>query len=133
MERKLISEINTLSPNGYNMKIGGGKGEKHGEELRQIMCKVQKENVLKKFGILGAIREIKSKVDGSTTSWSLRVYRNGEPYTIANCKTKEEILDIQQEYTKDPDGYSIHLVNNLKKEKHWGYIFIPIKKNGMFL
>ena len=128
MERKLISEINTLSPNGYNMKEGGGKGEKYGEELRQIICKARKENVLKKCGILGSIRENKSKVDGSTTSWSLRVFRNGKKYTVAKCETKEEILDIQQEYTKDPDDYIIPPSKQSKKGEALGVYFNSNKK-----
>ena len=127
MERKLIEENNTLSPNGYNMKEGGGKGEKCCEELRKIMCETQQENTLKKNGVLGIILENISK-DGSTISWSLRVCRKGETHTIANCETREEILRIQQEYTKDPNCYDIPESKRVGNGKSNG-VFFNKKRN----
>ncbi len=107
MENKFISEHNTLVPNGYNLREGGGKSEKVSEESRKLMIEKQREISKRRHGLLGTIKEIKSKVNGKTLSWSLKGHRDGKSYTIANCKTKEEILEFQREFTKNPDEYEI--------------------------
>jgi group I intron endonuclease len=107
MENKFIAEHNTMAPNGYNLREGGGKSEKVSEDSRQLMIEKQREISLRRGGLLGTIKEIKSKVDGRTTSWSLKGHRDGKRYTIANCKTKEEALEVQREFTNNPDTYEI--------------------------
>ena len=107
MENKFIAEHNTMAPNGYNLREGGGKSEKVSEDSRQLMIEKQREISLRRSGLLGTIREIKSKVDGRTTSWSIIGYRDNKAYTIANCKTKEEALEVQREFTNNPDTYEI--------------------------
>ena len=107
MENKFIAEHNTMAPNGYNLREGGGKSEKVSEDSRQLMIEKQREISLRRGGLLGTIREIKSKVDGRTTSWSVRGRRDNKDYTIANCKTKEEALEVQREFTNNPDTYEI--------------------------
>ena len=107
MEVKFIEEYNTMAPNGYNLREGGGKSEKVSEDSRQLMIEKQREISLRRGGLLGTIKEIKSKVDGRTTSWSVIGYRDGKGYKLANCKTKEEALEVQREFTNNPDTYEI--------------------------
>ena len=107
MENKFIAEHNTMAPNGYNLREGGGKSEKVSEVSRQLMIEKQREISLRRGGLLGTIREIKSKVDGRTTSWSIIGRRDNKDYTIANCKTKEKALEVQREFTNNPDTYEI--------------------------
>ena len=129
IERKLIAEKNTLSPNGYNLREGGGRSEKVSDQSRQLMIQKQKEITLKRNGVLGSIVANKSKVDWRITSWSLRGYINGEFNTIANSETKEEILEIQKEYTKDPDGYNIPQSKRMGNGKASGvYLYKPRNK-----
>lgn len=107
MEKYMIKEHHTLYPGGYNLTGGGGRGEKACMETKNRMINKQRKRRLNNKGTLGEIRENKSKVDGRTTSWTLKGNRNGKTYKIGNFKTKEEVLKIQDEFTKDPDGYTI--------------------------
>lgn len=107
MERKMIEQHDTLSPNGYNLREGGGRSEKVSDESRKLMISKQREISIKKNGKLGTIRENKSKIDGSITSWTFKAPRGGKVCKVALCSTKEDALKIQDEYTNDPDGYEI--------------------------
>jgi group I intron endonuclease len=107
MEVKFIEEYNTMAPNGYNLIDSKGVGGKVSETTLQAMINSQRDRYIKKKGLLGTIKEIKSKVDGRTTSWSVIGCRDNKAYTIANCKTKEEALEVQMEFTNNPDTYEI--------------------------
>jgi len=107
MEVKFIKEYNTMAPNGYNLIDSKGVGGKVSETTLQAMINSQRNRHIKKNGVLGRIRENKSKVDGRTTSWSVRGFRDGKGYKLANCKTKEEALEVQREFTNNPDTYEI--------------------------
>jgi len=118
MERKFIEEHGTLSPNGYNLREGGGRSEKVSEESRNLMIKKQREIITRKGELLGSIVENKSKIDGSITSWTLKGSRNGKTLKIANSKNKEELIQMQKDFTKDPDGYNIpERTHNLNENK----------------
>jgi group I intron endonuclease len=107
MEKECIAEHNTMAPNGYNLIDAKGVGGKVSETTLQAMIKSQRDRYIKKNGLLGEIIEIKSKVDGRTTSWSVRGCRDGKSYKLANCKTKEEALEVQREFTNNPDTYEL--------------------------
>lgn len=107
MEKKMIKEFNTMSPNGYNLREGGGRSERISDESRKFMISKQREISLSKNGRLGYIKENKSKIDGRITSWTFKARRGGNSLKVANCSTLEEAVKIQEEYTKDPDGYVI--------------------------
>jgi len=107
MEKECIAEHNTMAPNGYNLIDSKGVGGKVSETTLQAMINSQRNRHIKKNGVLGRIRENKSKVDGRTTSWSVRGRRDGKSYKLANCKTKEEALEIQREFTNNPDTYEL--------------------------
>ena len=107
MERKFIKEHNTLSPNGYNLREGGGRSERVSEESRKLMIEKQREISKRRGELLGYIKENKSKKDGSITSWTLKGYRDGKSFKISNSTNKEKLIQIQKDFTKDPDGYNI--------------------------
>jgi group I intron endonuclease len=44
-EKFWISELNTLSPNGYNLMSGGGSGGKHSDVTRELISKTKCKNV----------------------------------------------------------------------------------------
>src|SRR6056300_1401007 len=129
MENKFITEHNTMAPNGYNLREGGGKSEKVSEDSRQLMIEKQREISLRRGGLLGTIREIKSKVDGRTTSWSVRGFRGGKSYKLANCKTKEEALEVQREFTNNPDTYEIPDSTRVANGKASGVYFQKDRNN----
>lgn len=128
MEKKMIEEYNTMAPNGYNLREGGGRSEKVSDESRKLMISKQREISLAKNGKLGSINEIISKVDGRTTSWSFMAHRNGKIYTLANCSTLEETLKVQEEFTKDPDGYVIREPVQMPNGKPRGVYYSPQRR-----
>ena len=85
-------------------------------------------HISKKSGVLGRIRENKSKVDGRTTSWSVRGFRDGKGYKLANCKTKEEALEVQREFTNNPDTYEIPDSNRVANGNVVGVYYQKNKK-----
>ena len=87
------------------------------------MIEKQREISLRRGGLLGTIKEIKSKVDGRTTSWSVIGYRDGKGYKLANCKTKEEALEVQREFTNNPDTYEIPDSTRVANGKALGVYF----------
>lgn len=107
MEKKFITEYNTIEPNGYNIREGGGRSEKVSDVSRQIMIEKQREISMRRNGLLGRIIETKSKVDGRITSYTFISCINGTPRRIGNFKTYEEALELQKKYTEDPDNYEI--------------------------
>lgn len=128
MEKKMIEEYRTLSPNGYNLREGGGRSEKVSDESRKLMIAKQREISLEKNGKLGTIVKNKSKVDGRITSWSFMICRDGKGYRVANCPTKEDALRVQEEFTKDPDGYIIPKSTQTAKGKARGVYYSPQKR-----
>jgi group I intron endonuclease len=108
MERYYIDEFNTLEPNGYNSREGGGRSEKVSDASRQLMIDKQREISMRRNGLLGSIRPNYSKVDkDKITSYSLRVWTNGRYNNLGFYMTYEEALEVQKKYTEDPDNYEI--------------------------
>ena len=100
MEKHYICTYNTLHPNGYNLSSGGGRGEHRSKDTVKLMINNQRELAkLKNDGLLGYIRENKSKKDGHTTSWSFKTNK----LTWGGFKTREDALDFQKKYTENPD------------------------------
>lgn len=129
MEKECIAEHNTMAPNGYNLIDAKGVGGKVSETTLQAMIKSQRDRYIKKKGLLGDIIEIKSKVDGRTTSWSVRGFRHGKSYKLANCKTKEEALEIQREFTNNPDTYELPVSTHASPGEALGVYYQKDKKS----
>ena len=128
MEVKFIEEYNTMAPNGYNLIDSKGVGGKVSETTLQAMINSQRDRYIKKKGLLGEIKEIKSKVDGRTTSWTVRGCREGKSYKLARCKTKEEALEVQMEFTNNPDTYEIPDSTRVANGKASGVYYQKDKK-----
>jgi hypothetical protein len=108
MERHYINELNTIEPNGYNIREGGGRSEKVSDVSRQLMIDKQREISMRRNGLLGWIKPNYSKVDkNKITSYSLLVCINTKNQTIGCYKTYEEALEVQKKYTEDPDNFEI--------------------------
>lgn len=130
MEKKYIKESNTLDPNGYNLRDGGGKHGKVSEQSRQLMLDKQREISLRRNGKLGGIVENKSKKTGEITSWSVKAKLNSKTSIIKCCKTLEEALEVQTEFTKDPYNYEIPPSKRVANGKGKGmYIFYTKNRN----
>ena len=144
MERHYINELNTMEPNGYNSREGGGRSEKVSDVSRQLMTHKQREISMRRNGLLGSIKAIYSKVDkNKITSYSLRVWTNGRHNNLGNYKTHEEALEVQKKYTEDPDNYEIpqlkrlgngkssnvYFCGNEKRKKRWHVQFYIKGKN----
>jgi hypothetical protein len=83
MERQVYcKEYNTIEPNGYNIREGGGKSEKVSDILKTVNDRKTERDKSKKRWITWYNYGEKSKVDGRTTSWSVRGFRDGKGYTI---------------------------------------------------
>ena len=123
MEKKMIKQYGTIYPNGYNLREGGGRDEKACNNSKKVMISKQREISLRKRGKLGMINETISIVDGRTTSWSFKANRDGKSYTIANCSTQEDTLKIQEDFTKDPDGYKIPVSTRMGNGKARGVYY----------
>ena len=108
MERYYIDELNTLEPNGYNSREGGGRSENVSDISRQLMIDKQREISMRRNGLLGVIRTNYSHVDkDNITSYSVLVNVNAKRKTIGNFKTYDEALEVQKKFTEDPDNYEI--------------------------
>ena len=108
MERYYINELNTMEPNGYNIREGGGRSEKVSDASRQLMIDKQREITIRRNGLLGRITPNYSHLDkDKITSYSVFVSVNAKTKTIGNFKTYDEALEVQKKYTEDPDNYEI--------------------------
>jgi len=107
MERKLISEHGTLEPGGYNIREGGGRSERVSDISRKLMIEKQREISKRRDGLLGNLVKNGINKDGTVTSWSINVARDGITHRVGPFKTKEEAIEVQKKFTEDPDGFEI--------------------------
>ena len=99
MERKLISEHNTLDPNGLNIREGGGRSEKVSDSSRKLMIDKQREISMRRGGLLGYIKQNKY-------SFTFKFMDNNVTRSM-NFKTLEEAQKEQKKYTEDPDNFTL--------------------------
>ena len=107
MERKLISEHGTMEPGGYNLREGGGRSERVSDTSRKLMIEKQREISKRRDGLLGNVVNNGINKDGTVTSWSINVARDGTSHRVGPFKTKEEVIEVQKKFTEDPDGFEI--------------------------
>lgn len=105
MEKKYISEHDTLEPNGYNIREGGGRSEKVSDLSRKLMIEKQREISRRRNGLLGGVFPNKSRKDGSITSWYFKVTVNNTSYVVGSLKTRGEAEEIQKLYNENPDTF----------------------------
>jgi group I intron endonuclease len=104
MERKLISEHQTMEPDGYNIREGGGRSERVSDTSRKLMIEKQREISKRRGGLLG---KLIPNGHGKITSWSVNVSKNNRRHTIGPFKTKEEATEIQKKFTENPDEFEL--------------------------
>jgi group I intron endonuclease len=104
MERKLISEHQTMEPDGYNIREGGGRSEKVSDTSRKLMIEKQREISKRRGGLLG---KLIPNGHGKITSWSVDVPKNGKRHRVGPFKTKEEAINAQKKFSENPDEFEL--------------------------
>jgi len=106
IEREMIIKHDTLSPNGYNLRSGGGCGERISEELRQKFSIIQREaSKERNDGLLGSIAT-NTLVSGEVR---YRLFWGGKH--VGTFKTLEECKKVQTNLTDKPDIYLLEYIN----------------------
>jgi group I intron endonuclease len=101
IEREMISKHDTLTPNGYNLRSGGGQGERISEELRENFRMAQREATkTRNNGLLGSIEKIILEVGNSVR---YRLHFTGKHF--GTFKTLEECKKVQINITNQPDKF----------------------------
>jgi group I intron endonuclease len=97
-----IKELNSLAPSGYNLNTGGGQFYQITQEAKDRLRDTQQKLAIDKNGYLGTIHQngnvFTPVINNNTTYRSLS---NG------GFKTKEEVIEVLKEYTKDPENFTI--------------------------
>ena len=104
MERKFISEHETMEPDGYNIREGGGRSERVSDTSRKLMIEKQREISKRRGGLLG---KLVPNGNGKISSWSVNVPKNGKRYRVGPFKTKEEAIEVQKKFTENPDDFEL--------------------------
>jgi group I intron endonuclease len=93
LEEYYIKKFNTLSPNGYNLKLGG-KSSRHSEETKQIIAKKLRERVTDEIRL-----EMRERAKNNPIFSYLKVYTDEEKIGISK-KQKEYWSNISEEERK---------------------------------
>jgi hypothetical protein len=94
-----IKEINSLTPNGYNLNTGG-QFFQITQEAKDRLRDTQNRLAIEKNGYLGTVHQ-----NGNTFT---PVINNNTMYTFLSkggFATKEEAVEVLKEYTKDPENF----------------------------
>ena len=103
-EEHWIKELNTLAPNGYNLRSGGGVGESVSDETRARMSALKLQNSIDRRGYVGFIKEWRGCIRALATDGS----------NLGSYATREEAEEVLREYTRDPENF----VPKLSDRKH---------------
>ena len=103
-EQHWIRELNTLAPNGYNLRSGGGVGESVSDESREKMSAKKQQFAIDKNGYIGHIHEGRGYISAVAPDRS----------NLGSYATREEAEEVLREYTRDPENF----VPKLSKRKH---------------
>lgn len=108
MEREMINKHDTLVPNGYNLRSGGGRGERISGKLREKFSMIQREaSKRKNDGLLGSIAMV-TLISGEVR---YRLFWGGKAF--GTFKTLEDCKKVQKKLTDEPDKYLLeHIVEN---------------------
>lgn len=95
-----IKELNSMSPNGYNLVSGGGVNRKVSQVTRDKISTIQREKVISKNGYEGNVKVVHF-------GFYPRVKINGKEKLLSDgvCKTREEAEKVLKEYTRDPENF----------------------------
>ena len=120
-----IDELNTLSPNGYNLKTGGGR-PLFSEESKERMREVHRTRKIERDGYLGNVHRV------NKNGFMPRIVINGKEENLSHhsFKTREEAVNILRQYTEDPDNF-IKPGTPKENRDQEPYIFIKLKIGGL--
>ena len=117
-----VDELNTLSPNGYNLKTGGGRPV-FSEETKERMREVHHTRKIERDGYSGNVHRV------NKNGFIPRIIINGKEERLSHhsFKTPEEAVNILIQYTKDPDNF-IKPGTPIRKQKS-GTVYFQKTKN----
>jgi len=95
-----INELNTLSPNGYNLTTGGRRPT-FSEETKERLREVSRARKIERDGYLGSVH----LVNKNRFMPRLAINAKEENLSHHSFKTREEAVNILIQYTKDPDNF----------------------------
>jgi hypothetical protein len=99
MEKQFIASEDTMYPNGYNLRTGGGKSERVSDQSRRGMIEKQREiRRRNNGGMLGFVRN-------DINRWVLKASVDGKHRVIGSYLTEAEARQAHQEYSADPDNF----------------------------
>ena len=95
-----INELNTLSPNGYNLTTGGRRPT-FSEETKEHLREVSRARKIERDGYLGSVH----LVNKNRFMPRLTINAKEENLSHHSFKTREEAVNILIQYTKDPYNF----------------------------
>jgi len=95
-----IKKLNCMAPNGLNCDEGGGVDSEVSQFSKDNMSAAQRRSALKKNGYAGYVNE---KPRGFYPK--VRVRGKQEVLSDGPCKTRDEAIEILNEYTRDPEHF----------------------------
>ena len=96
-----IKELNSLTPNGYNLNTGGRFYEAT-QEMCNNMRDAKYKSKIRKDGYLGYASQW-----GNTFYPRIRIDSTIINLSNGGFRTEEEVIEVLKEYTKDPENFTI--------------------------
>jgi hypothetical protein len=95
-----IKYYNSLAPNGYNCSTGGNNKKELSDLLKDNITKGLKNNKINRDGYLGYVCK---KINGYMPCV---IVKNKKVYLSNGAfNTKEEVIEVLKEYTRDPENF----------------------------
>ena len=95
-----IKKLNCMAPNGLNCNEGGGVNSEVSQFTRDNMSAGQRRSAFERNGYEGSVKE---KPHGFYPVVS--VYGKYEYLSKGPCKTRDEAIEILNEYARDPEHF----------------------------
>jgi len=95
-----IKELNCLSPNGYNLMSGGNVNREVSQFTKDNMSLAARSYAFEKNGYVGCI-------ENTSYGFCPRIKVGGKNVQLSDgpCKTKDEAIEILNEYARDPEHF----------------------------
>ena len=96
-----IKELNSLTPNGYNLTSGGNLKKECSQKLKTSIRDSKHKSVFEKNGYLGFVKQNRYMFYPAIKVYSKNIYLSNGGF-----HTKEEAVEVLKEYTKDPENFT---------------------------
>lgn len=95
-----IKELNCMSPNGYNLISGGGVNREVSQFTKDNMSLAARSYAFEKNGHVG-------NIDDTHYGFCPRIKVGGKNVQLSDgpCKTRDEAIEILNEYARDPEHF----------------------------